>query len=368
MSWHGRILARSLVKQGRRFATNAARNPRWRVGSLALAGGLAGGTAFALWNSELKPFPTLHAATQPLHQDNVISQTKSNALYLWISVRPGADAKKCAKSVAKLDRLVNEIVPPDLRDEEDEMFAGVGFGPNFLSKVGLKAPEQFGYPMRSGDLGDLPSTGGDIFVHAKSNTMSKLFELAQRIQADLPCGAAEQFQDIYGWVYKSGRDLSGFIDGTENPADDESRAKVAINKTTGGSFCITQKWVHDHETIQAQKTRTLEGWVGRQFDDSTELKRKPISSHVARMTTGADFNAAKKFEIVRQSQPYGTVGGESGLFFIGFAESPKNFEFMLDRMTGKDSDGHCDDVMRLSKCTQGTYWYFPSKDELKRLA
>ena len=49
--------------------------------------------------------------------------------------------------------------------------------------------------------------------------------------------------------------------------------------------------------------------------------------------TGADFQAKKPFEIVRQSMPYGTVGGHgsSGLFFIGFAASPEKFEYMLDR-------------------------------------
>jgi len=29
----------------------------------------------------------------------------------------------------------------------------------------------------------------------------------------LPAGSVESFEDIYGWVYQNGRDLSGFIDG-----------------------------------------------------------------------------------------------------------------------------------------------------------
>ena len=29
----------------------------------------------------------------------------------------------------------------------------------------------------------------------------------------LPAGSIEAFEDIYGWVYQGGRDLSGFIDG-----------------------------------------------------------------------------------------------------------------------------------------------------------
>ena len=66
--------------------------------------------------------------------------------------------------------------------------------------------------------------------------------------------------------------------------------------------------------------------------------------------------------------PFGTVSGEAGLFFIGYAADPKNFEYMLDRMVGAGGDVHCDDVMKLSKNVKGTYWYFPGAQELAKLA
>jgi len=56
-------------------------------------------------------------------------------------------------------------------------------------------------------------SGGDIFVHAKCNTKSKLFELAQKVVSSLPSGSIDKFEDTYSFVYKNGRDLSGFIDG-----------------------------------------------------------------------------------------------------------------------------------------------------------
>ena len=39
--------------------------------------------------------------------------------------------------------------------------------------------------------------------------------------------------------------------GTENPADDEWRERVAVEPNTGGSYVITQKWIHDHKYIQS---------------------------------------------------------------------------------------------------------------------
>ena len=55
--------------------------------------------------------------------------------------------------------------------------------------------------------------GGDIFIHAKSSNYSNLWELAQLIVSGMPMDAVAKAEDVYGWQYKEGRDLSGFIDG-----------------------------------------------------------------------------------------------------------------------------------------------------------
>lgn len=86
-----------------------------------------------------------------------------------------------------------------------------------------------------------------------------------------------------------------------------------------------------------------------------------------KISSGAGFQQPKPVQIVRQSMPFGNLSGECGLFFIGYAASPANFEFMLDRMVGAGGDPHCDDVMRLSTNVKGTYWYFPGAAELKKM-
>ena len=114
--------------------------------------------------------------------------------------------------------------------------------------------------------------------------------------------------------------------------------------------------------------KVLEGYMGRSKADSIELSKKSTTAHVARMVGTNVAGRPKPYEMVRHSQPYGTVCGESGLFFIGYAASPANLEYMLDRMTGCDKDGLCDDVMRLTECVAGCYWYFPSEDQLNKMA
>lgn len=301
-------------------------------------------------------------------QPSVWSQTKDHALFLWINLKPEANSKEVMKAMTKLQKYVDEVSDPKLRDENDEIWAGVGFGPNFYKQVGGKTRQNYTYAHRKGNLGDMPSSGGDVFVHAKSNEISKLFELCQVILRNLPAGSVDKSEDVYSFVYRNGRDLSGFIDGTENAADDESRQEIAVEKETGGSYVITQKWIHDLKYIDTEKDKNLESFVGRSRADSIEISRKSITSHVARMTSGNNYQAKKPFQIVRQSMPFGTVSNEAGLFFIGYAASPENHDYMLDRMVGAGGDGHCDDIMRLSKNVKGTYWYFPGAAELKKFA
>ena len=56
-------------------------------------------------------------------------------MYLTIHLKPNADVKACAKVVAALQTHVDIVVPKDMRDEDDEIWAGVGFGPNFYAQV-----------------------------------------------------------------------------------------------------------------------------------------------------------------------------------------------------------------------------------------
>ena len=41
--------------------------------------------------------------------------------------------------------------------------------------------------------------------------------------------------------------------GTENPAEEEDRINVAVSDKCGGSYCITQRWIHKHDILAASK-------------------------------------------------------------------------------------------------------------------
>ncbi|CAH8286393.1 unnamed protein product [Schistosoma turkestanicum] len=304
-------------------------------------------------------------------QLSVVTDIRSHALYLTIHLNSTSSPQICFKSIVKIRDYVRQIRSNYESKTKHEILYGVGFGFNFFKNINpnfqRRGVENYEYRERSGGLGKLPNTGGDIFVHAKCDDRGMLFELAKLIIFGMPPECVMEFEDIYGWNYRDDRDLSGFIDGTENPKVLKRRVEVAINGRTGGSYAVAQRWVHNMSLLQKTKHETLEQWIGRTIKDSVELSNKSDTSHVARMVGSSQFDAEKKYRIVRQSQPYGTLSEEAGLFFIAYAANVINFDFMLDRMTGYGDDKKNDNLMKFTRCATGNYFYFPDLIELNRL-
>ncbi len=92
-----------------------------------------------------------------------------------------------------------------------------------------------------------PATQYDVLIHILSLRHDVNFSIAQ--------AAIEAFGDsidvqeeIHGFRWVEERDLSGFVDGTENPAGEETRREVAVIKDgvdAGGSYVFVQRWEHN---------------------------------------------------------------------------------------------------------------------------
>ena len=64
--------------------------------------------------------------------------------------------KACGKVAANLQNHIDVVVPPKEADEEEEIWAGVGFGPNFYHQV-----KQTDYVVRSESSSQTLSTGAE---------------------------------------------------------------------------------------------------------------------------------------------------------------------------------------------------------------
>ena len=185
-------------------------------------------------------------------------------------------------------------------------------------------------------VADVPITQCGIWAWCHGTGEDVLLDVACAVTAALADVATLQ-QEVDGFVYRDSRDLTGFIDGTENPPVEAAYHVATIPNDSpgaGGSFAITQRWVHRLDEFNKLRVDEQEGVIGRTKADSIELpdNRKPANAHIARVVIE---DGGEELEIYRRSVAYGTVA-EQGLLFVAFSADPARFERMLRRMFGVD--------------------------------
>ena len=141
-----------------------------------------------------------------------------------------------------------------------------------------------------------------------------VFDLSRTVIVGL-AGAAELANEIVGWPYHHDLDLTGFIDGTENPTLVEASSVAIIPEGSpgeGGSILLLQQWEHDAVGWERLSVDAQEAIIGRRKADSAELDPPPPGSHVER--TDQD----RLGKIFRRNIAYGTLE-RHGTIFVGFS-------------------------------------------------
>jgi putative iron-dependent peroxidase len=219
------------------------------------------------------------------------------------------------------------------------------------------------FPGFEGAVHRAPATPGDLLVHIRAHRMDLCFELAHRI-VDRLAGLADVVDEVHGFRYFDDRDLLGFVDGTENPEGDEAAAAVLVTDEpapfTGGSYLITQKYVHDLAAWNELTVEQQERAIGRTKLDDIEMADdvKPSNSHVA-LNTIVDADGEER-DIMRFNMPFGSVGaGEFGTYFIGYARTPDVIEQMLENMFVGKPPGNHDRILDFSTALTGNLFFVP---------
>lgn len=210
-----------------------------------------------------------------------------------------------------------------------------------------------------------PATPADLFLHIHSPRHDANLMLARRVMAALG-SHVRVVEEVMGFRHLGNRDLTGFVDGTENPEGDE-RAGVALlaeGPFAGGSFVSLQRYVHDLPRWEGLSTPDQEAAVGRTKESDEEMEVKPPSAHIARVVIEED---GVELEVLRHSMPYGTTS-ENGLYFVAYCASPAPFRKMLERMVLSAGDGHHDRLLDFTRAVTGAAFFAPSAHWLRSLA
>ena len=210
----------------------------------------------------------------------------------------------------------------------------------------------------------MPSTQGDVFFWIHSDHHDDNFDVVLNIQAAMEKVAKLQL-DLVGFNYHKQRDLIGFVDGTANPKEDDRQLAALIpagEVGAGGSYVLSQKWVHDLRSFNQLPIKEQEEVVGRTKVEDIELEGDdmPIDSHVSRTDINVNGQAMK---IYRRSDPFGSAT-EHGLYFLAFACELQRFTVQLESMLGMTEDRIHDKLIEYSTAVTSSYWFAPSVEDL----
>ncbi len=241
-----------------------------------------------------------------------------------------------------------------------------GFRPELWSKAAPgDAPagvEGFNRDLIGIDGFVMPATQHDAVLWLSGGSYDVIFDVAHQIISDLS-GLASVAAETTSWPYHHDRDLTGFIDGSENPSlvDVPEVALVPEGQQgAGGTILLLQKWVHDTAKWESLPVKDQERVMGRTKPDSIEISDKAPDSHVA--STDQD----RFGKIFRRNMPYGTAT-EHGTMFVGFSADQRHLSRMLESMAGLVT-GARDALTRYTRPLTGAYYFVPPAQRLREVA
>ncbi|TAN59091.1 MAG: Dyp-type peroxidase [Magnetospirillum sp.] len=300
----------------------------------------------------------------PQPQSAICAETGAFGLFLTLTLAGGEDAA-VRRALAAIPELTTASAG---RLDEPALVSSVAIGsaawPRLIGDGGPAGLAPF--QALADGARRAPATPGDLFIHIHSPRHDANFVLARRIMDSLG-HHVRLVEEVHGFKHQGGRDLTGFVDGTENPKGDE-RAEVALvadGAFAGGSHVSLQRYVHQLGRWEALAVSDQEAVIGRTKADDEELAAavKPPTAHIARVVIEED---GRELEILRHSLPYGTTA-EAGLYFVAYGASPAPFRKMLERMVLRDPDGHYDRLLEFSQPVTGVSFFAPSLDLLASL-
>jgi porphyrinogen peroxidase len=208
----------------------------------------------------------------------------------------------------------------------------------------------------------LPATQHDVVIWLTGAAYDVVFDLSRGVVGAL-AGHAVLAHEMVGWPYHHDLDLTGFMDGTENPTLVEATTVAVVPADSpgeGGSILLLQQWEHDAIAWEGLPVSTQEAVIGRRKSNSAELHPSPPTSHVTR-TDQEQFG-----KIFRRNIAYGSIA-KHGTIFVGFSADQRILAAMLQSMIG-GADGPPDKLTSFARALTGAYYVIPSADRMAALA
>ncbi|MBF6571025.1 MAG: Dyp-type peroxidase [Candidatus Binataceae bacterium] len=158
----------------------------------------------------------------PVSPQAVVVPLTRDTIFLVVTVNQEAASVASVRALCgDLPKLLRAV---GFREHAGSLSCVIGFGSEVWDRLfGAPRPAEL-HPFREIRAGSrhAVATPGDLFFHIRAERQDLCFELAAQIMMKLGDAVSPAYE-VHGFRYFDARDLLGFVDGTENPVNQEAK-------------------------------------------------------------------------------------------------------------------------------------------------
>ena len=215
-----------------------------------------------------------------------------------------------------------------------------------------------------------PNSPGDLLIIIKADRMDICHAIGVEV-IQLLTPQVDLFEEVRGFRYLDGRDLMGFVDGTQKPRGMRKLAAALVSDDdpdfAGGSYVHIQRYRHNMHKWQLLPINKQEQIFGRTKTTNTKLAENDIAPFSHAIRASLNSQSSGEVNMLTQNMPYGDMSTQ-GLYFIACARSPQPFIQMLQSRVVGDEQGHYDKLLDYTTAETGGAFFAPSVTFIKQQA
>ncbi|MEE2023190.1 Dyp-type peroxidase [Alkalimonas mucilaginosa] len=217
----------------------------------------------------------------------------------------------------------------------------------------------------------MPASAFDLLLQIRSDRQDVNYLVAQQLY-QLLAPAVELVEQMRGFRYLDGRDLTGFIDAPE-AVRGRKRRELALLTTAqepqfaAGSYLHLQRFRHDLKRWQLLPVSAQQAIIGRNKSDGQWLPLVQLEADCHSLCFFQDKNRNQPLPLLTQNMPFADLK-QQGLLWLSYSSDSTAFETFIRQRLGVgelQADGY-DRLLDYCQADLGAAFFAPSVSFLEQ--
>ncbi len=301
------------------------------------------------------------------YQSGIIAEASSDALFITLNINR-SEISALKRALVAAPALIEGL---QVQFPAAELHAAIGLSSLVWDELDNNRPQHLAtFPHIAGKDIEFTPTDVDLVLHIRSSRHDATYQLVNILFRAFG-NSVSLVEEVSCFKYLDNRDLTGFVDGTENPAGEQRKSVALVGNEDpsfeNGSYLNLMRFVHDLEKWEKEDLKTQEDTYGRTKHTNEEYPSAEKSVHAHTKRTSLKDENGNSMEILRHSMPFASLT-EKGLMFASYSKTPVIFNLMLESMVKGDENGNTDHLMKYTRATTGQAFFVPSNKWLVSLS